>query len=86
MCVVVTSAFSLLCFFIMQATQPFVPGNDQEVKVTLSDVAGGPETFGVPDLCLSPPVPPAMKPYPPDPNMTTFAWFQQGAFMSYGYR
>lgn len=44
------------------------------------------ETFGVADMCLSPPVPTALKPYLPDSNVSSLDWLQQGAYISYGYR
>lgn len=60
--------------------QPFISDGEQEVTY---DFDG--ESFGVADLCYTPPVPPAFKPYP-SLLENPLGWFEQGAYMSYGYR
>lgn len=80
------NADPLLSLSPSKTCQTLIPGNDAEVEFNMTGVSGEVETFGVTDVCYSPPVPTAFKPYPADSEITNFLWFAQGAYMSYGYR
>ncbi|CAN0267075.1 unnamed protein product, partial [Discosporangium mesarthrocarpum] len=64
----------------LEASQWLVEDGEGAVTYELPD---GSASFGVEDICVRPSVPAVYRPYPPDPDMTTYAWFQQGALMSY---
>lgn len=74
----------MLCCFRtnndVQAVQPLIPEEDGEVAFELNG-----ESFGVADVCQSPTVPSFFMPYT-NTAESPFAWFEQGAYMSYGYR